>query len=162
MSQKNIDGSLGFLLNKGTQVLHRELNRNFTAKGYDITHEQWSTLAFLYHCDGKSQNEIAEKTHRDKVSVTKIVDNLEKRDLVYRAPDDKDRRVKRIFITASGFGLIPKLKEIVFETLEEGFSGIKNRDLDTFKLVLSEIVKNITGEDLLKFIKINKEKWKQS
>lgn len=158
--KERLDGALGFLLNKGTQALHRQLNRNFISNGLEITSEQWSVLAFLYHYDNKSQNEIAEKTFRDKVSVTKIIDNLEKRSLVCRKPDEKDRRVKRIILTKEGKKLVPKLKEVVFTTLTEGFKDVKKEDLDSFRLVLSQIVKNFTGENLLDFINTNKGRWK--
>jgi len=160
MTSKSVNGSLGFLLNKGTLTLQRQLNRNFNSEGFDITHEQWSVLIFLYHFDGQSQNEIASKTQRDKVSITKIIDNLEKRGLVFRAPDETDRRVKRIYLTSDGKNLVPKLKNIAEETLRSAFCGIKKKDLDTFKQVLSSMVKNLTGDDLLKFITINKGRWK--
>lgn len=160
MSQHIIDGSLGFLLSKGTQALHRQLNRTFHAKEYDITFEQWSILIYLFNCDGKSQNEIAEKTIRDKVSVTKIIDNLEKHNLVKRALDDKDRRVRRIFLTDEGKKIVPKLKKIADLTLAEAFNGANKNDVESFKKVLSLIVQNLTGEDLLKFIKNNKGRWK--
>lgn len=160
MPLKSIDGSLGFLMNKGSLVFQRQLNRNFNSSGYDITYEQWSTLMYLLHCDGNSQNEIAEKTHRDKVSVTKIIDNLEKRQLVIRKQDESDRRVKRIFITKNGKKLVPNLKNIAEKTLNEAFSDIKKKDLDSFKTVLSNIVENLTGQDLLEFVNINKGRWK--
>ncbi len=160
MHKSNIDGTLGFLLFKGTQALHRELNRNFTVKGNEITAEQWSILTFLYNCDGKSQNEIAEKTFKDKVSVTKIIDNLEKNDFVVRVSDKNDRRIKRIFLTEKGLRLIPVFKKTAQETLRKGFSGIESTEIETFKKVLSEIVKNFTGEDLLEFINTNKGRWK--
>ena len=160
MLQHGADGSLGFLLNKGTQALHRRLNRDFMSGGFDITHDQWSVLVYLFHCDGNSQHEIAEQTFRDKVSITKIIDNLEKRELVYRTVDEKDRRVKRIFLTKKGKVLVPSLRKVAVGTLKEVFSGIKKEDLSSFKFVLSEIVKNVTGEDLLEFINKNKVKWK--
>ena len=160
MPLKSIDGSLGFLMNKGSLVFQRELNRNFNSSGYDITYEQWSTLMYLLHSDGNSQNEMAEKTHRDKVSITKIIDNLEKRDLVLRKQDNNDRRIKRIFITKSGKKLVPNLKSIAEKTLNEAFSDIKKKDLDSFKNVLSSIVENLTGQDLLEFVNINKGRWK--
>lgn len=160
MSQLIIDGSLGFLLTKGTHALQRQLNRNFNSKGFDITFEQWSIVIYLYHFEGKSQNEIAEKTIRDKVSVTKIIDNLEKNKLVKRALDDKDRRVRRIFLTNEGKKIVPQLKKIAEQTLEESFRGIEKKDVESFKLVLSLIVQNLTGEDLLKFVKNNKGRWK--
>ena len=158
--QENIDGSLGLLLTKGTQSLHRQLNRNFASSGHDITSGQWSVLIFLHKCGANSQHEIAEKTFRDKVSVTKIIDNLEKRELVFRVPDEKDRRIKRIFLTDNGKSLVPKLGKAAFNTLQEGFSNIDKRDIESFKKVLSEIIKNFTGEDLLEFINKNKGRWK--
>ena len=160
MSKNDIDGALGFLLNKGTQALHRQLNRNFVADGFDITHDQWSVLVYLFHCDGNGQHEIAEKTYRDKVSITKIIDNLEKRELVFRTVDEKDRRVKRIYLTEKGNLLVPQLRRVAVGTLKEVFSGISKGELDSFKFVLAEIVKNVTGEDLLEFINKNKVKWK--
>lgn len=160
MSQHDIDGVLGFLLNKGNQALHRQLNRNFISNGFDITHDQWSILAYLFQNDGNSQQEIGDNTYRDKVSITKIIDNLEKRELVYRKVDLKDRRVRRIFLTKKGKVLVPKLKNITFYTLKEVFSGINQNSLESFKQVLSKIVKNVTGENLLEFINKNKVKWK--
>lgn len=160
MSQHDIDGVLGFLLNKGTQALHRQLNRNFISNGFDITHDQWTILAYLFQNDGNSQQEIGDNTYRDKVSITKIIDNLEKRELVYRKVDSKDRRVRRVFLTKKGRVLVPKLKSITLYTLKEVFSGINHNSLESFKQVLSKIVKNVTGENLLEFINKNKVKWK--
>lgn len=160
MSKQNLEEGLGFLLNKGTQVLHRQINRNFISEGFEITSEQWSVLVFLYHCDSKSQNEIAEKTFRDKVSVTKIIDNLEKRGLVFRTHDENDRRVKRIVLSKEGKVLVPKLKKVAFGTLSEAFKNTKQKDRESFMLVLSQIVENFTGEDLLRFINTNKGRWK--
>lgn len=160
MSLKCVNGSLGFLLNRGTLTLQRQLNRNFSSNGYDITHEQWSVLIYLYHFDGQSQNDIAAKTQRDKVSITKIIDNLEKRGLVFRTTDNVDRRIKRICLTKDGKSLVPKLKNLAEETIKSAFSGIKKKEIETFKFVLSSLVKNLTGDDLLEFITINKGRWK--
>jgi DNA-binding MarR family transcriptional regulator len=103
---------------------------------------------------------MAEKTYKDKVSIKKLIDNLEKRKLVYRTIDETDKRIKRVHLTEKGRELIPALREISQNSFEEGFAGIDESDIKTFKKVLSEIVKNFTGEDLLKFININKTRWK--
>ncbi len=157
---RKVDGSYGFLLTKCTQTLHRQLNRNFISNGFDITIEQWSILICLHSCETKSQYELAEMTYKDKVSVTKIVDNLEKRNLVYRALDKNDRRRKKIFLTEEGKNLIPKLRKIAISTLQEGFADINSEDIESFKKVLSKVVENFTGNNLLEFININKGRWK--
>ncbi len=74
--------------------------------------------------------------------------------------DENDRRVRRIFLTDEGKKIVPKLKKIAEQTLEEAFKGASNNDVESFKRVLSLIVQNLTGEDLLKFINTNKRRWK--
>lgn len=160
MSQHLINSSLGFLLSKGTQTLYRQLNRNFNSLSNDITFEQWSIMKLLFYCDGKSQNEIAENTFKDKVSIAKIIDILEKNELVYRTFDDKDRRVKRVFLTEKGKKKVPELKTIADRTIIEAFNNVSKNDLESFRKVLTLIVKNLTGEDILEIIKINKSRWK--
>jgi DNA-binding MarR family transcriptional regulator len=85
---------------------------------------------------------------------------LAKRNLVERRPDEKDRRVKRIYLTKEGKKIIPKLKSIALKSLEEAFAGVTKKDLDIFKKVLSKINLNLTGTDLLEFINNNKRRWK--
>ncbi|MEE9429890.1 MAG: MarR family transcriptional regulator [Melioribacteraceae bacterium] len=160
MAKNKIDGTLGFLLSNASMVLLRQLNRNFQTAGYDITKEQWSFLICLFHEEGETQSYFAEKTLRDKVSITKVLDGLVKRNLVERKPDQKDRRVKRIYLTNQGKKIIPKLKTVALQSLDEAFDGIKKKDLENFKEVLSKINLNLTGTDLLEFINNNKRRWK--
>ena len=160
MSNTKIDGSLGFLISNGNLALLRHLNRNFQAAGFDITKEQWSLLICLLHQEGETQRFFAEKTLRDKVSITKVIDSLSKRNLVERIPDEHDRRIKRIYLTKQGKKIIPGLKKIALKSLEDAFAGVKKKDLDNFKEVLSKINLNLTGTDLLEFINNNKRRWK--
>jgi len=159
-SKNKIDGSLGFIISNGNLALLRQLNRNFQAAGYDITKEQWSLLICLLHQEGETQRFFADKTLRGKVSITKVVDSLAKRNLVERRPDEKDRRVKRIYLTREGKKIIPKLKSIALKSLDEAFAGVTKKDIDIFKKVLSKINYNLTGTDLLEFINNNKRRWK--
>jgi len=160
MSKNKIDGSLGFLISNGNLALLRHLNRNFHSAGFDVTKEQWSLLLCLQHQEGETQRFLAEKTLRDKVSITKVIDSLAKRNLVERIPDEKDRRIKRIFLTKEGKKIIPSLKKIALKSLENAFVGVKQNDLENFKKVLSTINMNLTGTDLLEFINTNKRRWK--
>lgn len=160
MSKHLKNSSLGFLLSKGNQTLHRQLNRNFNSSSKEITFEQWSILNCLFLRDGKSQNEIAESTFKDKVSVTKIIDNLEKNEFVYRSFDERDRRVKRIFLTEKGKQKVPQLKTIADRTILEAFKNVSENEVKSFRRVLTIIVKNITGEDLFELLKNNKSRWK--
>ena len=52
--------------------------------------------------EGLSQQELCNATFRDKPSITRLVDNLEKLNLVKRVASENDRRINRIYLTRQG------------------------------------------------------------
>ncbi|SHE51315.1 MarR family winged helix-turn-helix transcriptional regulator [Streptoalloteichus hindustanus] len=52
---------------------------------------------------------LAEYLHCDASNITGIVDRLEAKDLVGRQPDPRDRRVKRVVLTAEGEAVVARL-----------------------------------------------------
>ena len=71
----------------------RRLQKNFRSAGLEITIEQWSVLYHLWKEDGLSQQELCNRTFRDKPSITRLIDNLEKQKLVKRVASPTDRRI---------------------------------------------------------------------
>ena len=67
-----------FISGKASTAIARRLQKNFKLSGIDITIEQWSVLYHLWKDDGQSQQQLCEATFRDKPSITRLVDNLEK------------------------------------------------------------------------------------
>ncbi|HEV3327053.1 MAG TPA: MarR family transcriptional regulator, partial [Puia sp.] len=82
-----------FITGKASTAIARNLHKKFGAAGLKITIEQWSVLYHLWKEDGKSQQELCIATFRDKPSITRLVDNLEKQQLVKRVPSESDRRI---------------------------------------------------------------------
>ena len=121
----------------------RRLNRTFTAAGHDVTGEQWRILMSLWHKDGQRQQDLADFAHRDKTSITRIIDSMEKRDLVVRVPDKLDRRQKLIYLTDKGKRQQESLMQIVRETSLEAQQGIEPEHLDVFRDVLAKIRDNL-------------------
>jgi len=76
----------------------RRLQKNFRLAGLEITIEQWSVLYHLWKQDALSQQELCNRTFRDKPSITRLIDNLEKQKLVKRMPSKEDRRIKISFV----------------------------------------------------------------
>jgi len=74
----------------------RRLQKNFRLAGLEITIEQWSVLYHLWKQDGMSQQELCNRTFRDKPSITRLIDNLEKQKLVKRMPSKEDRRINLV------------------------------------------------------------------
>ena len=82
-----------------TTAVARRLQKNFRNAGLEITIEQWSVLYHLWKEDGLSQQELGNRTFRDKASITRLIDNIEKLGLVERIASKEDRRVNLVYLT---------------------------------------------------------------
>lgn len=128
---------------KVSLAVNRKLYRNFKKEGLEFTPEQWTVLANLWHKEGVTQQELCNATFKDKPSMTRLIDNLEKQHLVTRKADKKDRRTNLIFLTKEGKSLQDKANKTVQQTMLEAFQGIDPEEITTAKKVLKLIFENI-------------------
>ena len=112
----------------------------------NLTPEQFLLIDLLWNHGSMSQQKIADAMHKDKNSVTKLVDGLEKKLLVERQRDKQDRRSNLVVLT-------PKAEEIKLETKEKGVSmlddilqGISDEELRGFLSTLEKITKNMDAQ----------------
>ncbi|HEY4877270.1 MAG TPA: helix-turn-helix domain-containing protein, partial [Puia sp.] len=82
-----------FITGKASTAIARRLQKKFNQASLNLTIEQWSVLYHLWKEDGRSQQELCNATFRDKPSITRLVDNLEKLQLVKRVASESDRRI---------------------------------------------------------------------
>ncbi len=139
----DLENSLGMLLDWASQFMRLELNRKFTDAGLQATSEQWKILIVLWFEDGLTQQQLAQKTHKNKVSVVKLVDGLERRGLVNRCPDLKDRRINRIFLLPKGKKIQEKMIDLAKQNLNQAATGINSAEMITCKKVLKQIISNM-------------------
>lgn len=131
------------LTGRTPQAFNRVLNKNFRQNGVELTKEQWSILAVLWENDGCSQQYLADKSFRDRPSVTRLIDNMEKDGLVDRKPDVNDRRSNLIFLTKKGKQIQEKVMNLVNATVEESIKGISVENIVTVKEVFHKIYQNL-------------------
>ena len=124
-------------------ALARRLQKYFREAGFDITVEQWSVLVHLWKEDGLNQQDLCNKTFRDKPSITRLLDNLEKLKMVTRVSSKEDRRIKYIFLTDEARAMRDKTMELATATLMEGLSGISAEDVEVVRKVLTQVYENL-------------------
>lgn len=132
-----------FITGKASTAIARRLQKNFKDASVDITIEQWSVLYHLWKEEGQSQQQLCEATFRDKPSITRLVDNLEKSKLVKRVSSKNDRRSNLIFLTQEGKILEEKTMEIANKTLNESLKGVTNGQIEIAKEVLQMVYDNL-------------------
>ena len=132
-----------FITGKASTAIARRLQKKFNTAELNLTIEQWSVLYHLWKQDGISQQELCNATFRDKPSITRLVDNLEKLQLVKRVSSDSDRRMNLIFLTKQAQKLQEESMGLAEETLNEALQGVPPERIDICKEVLQIVYDNL-------------------
>lgn len=128
----------------------RRMQKNFRQAGLEITIEQWSVLYHLWKEDGLSQQELGNRTFRDKASITRLIDNLEKQGLVTRMPSITDRRINLVCLADAAKPLQEQTYHLANDTMNEALQNITKEEIETVKNVLQKVYDNLTQNDIEK------------
>ena len=120
----------------------RRLQKNFRNAGLEITIEQWSILYHLWKEDGLSQQELCTRTFRDKASITRLIDNIEKLGLVERIASKDDRRVNLVYLTDAAKPLQEATYHLANQTMNEALQGISKEEIEIVKSVFQRVYEN--------------------
>src|SRR3954466_2717744 len=123
-----------FITGKASTAIARRLQKKFNTSGINLTIEQWSVLYHLWKEDGKSQQDLCNATFRDKPSITRLIDNLEKLNLVKRVSDEKDRRINKVFLSKQAQKLEEETMELAEQTLNEALEGVPPDQIEMCKV----------------------------
>jgi DNA-binding MarR family transcriptional regulator len=132
-----------FVTGKASTAIARRLQKKFNGAGLNLTIEQWSVLYHLWKQEGISQQELCNATFRDKPSITRLVDNLEKLELVKRVPSENDRRMNLIYLTKQAQKLQEQSMGLAEETLNEALETVPAEKIDVCKEVLQIVYDNL-------------------
>jgi DNA-binding MarR family transcriptional regulator len=134
-----------FITGKASTAIARRLQRKFNGANVNLTIEQWSVLYHLWKQDGMSQQELCNATFRDKPSITRLVDNLERSELVKRVPDERDRRINKVFLTKHALALEEQTMQLAEETLNDALAGVSQEQIEMCKEVLQKVYENLSS-----------------
>ena len=132
-----------FITGKASTAIARRLQKKLNQAGLNMTIEQWSVFYHLWKEDGKSQQELCNASFRDKPSITRLVDNLERLNLVKRVPAENDRRINLIYLTKQAQKLQEQTMELAEETLNEALTGVATEQINLCKEVLQRVYDNL-------------------
>jgi len=115
------------------------VQKEFRGEGLDLTKEQWSVLKRLRVNDGQPQNDLAFITHRDKTSMTRLINTMEDKELVIRRKEENDRRVNRIYLTKYGKKVIERVLPIMYKLIPDVQDTLEQEEIDTLIKTLKKI-----------------------
>jgi len=107
----------------------------------DLTPEQFLTIDILWNQGAMSQTALADAMQKDKNSITKLVDALEKKELVFRQRDKEDRRSNTVVLTHKAEQMKEETKKFGVSMLDNLINGIDEKELRSFLATLDKITK---------------------
>lgn len=143
MDNYRIEDSLGFLANRLATAMRRSLEEKL--KGYGLTAPQFGFMAILFEEDGQSLSNIGRCVYCDKPTITGIANRLEKKGLIKKIRDDKDRRVIKAILTKKGKGLKDVLYKMVREVNAGAVKGFTEDEIKLLKAQLKRSLDNVLG-----------------
>ena len=95
-------------------ILSRQLNIYFAHElsETELNASELVYLAQLYAHDGLTQEEMAKELSVDKAATARVMQSMEKKNLIVRKTDEKDKRAKRVFLTEKATRFEDRIREI--------------------------------------------------
>ena len=133
--------SLGRHIYMTAQILKNHLERVLSP--FDLTGEQFHLLKNTSTSTGYSQNELCRLVDKSPANLTRILDRLEKKELVVRKDNPDDRRSLLVFQTEQGLALVSQVSTLFHRLSAEVEKGIKSEERKIFHKVLNQIDLNL-------------------
>jgi DNA-binding MarR family transcriptional regulator len=113
-----------------------------------LTPEQFMLIDLLWNQGEMSQQQLADLMQKDKNSVTKLVDAIEKKGFVTRRQNAQDRRSNTLVLTEKALHLKPEAKQKGISILDHMLSGISEEELRSFLGTLHKLNENMSTQDI--------------
>jgi len=136
--------SFTFTLTRLASHYRTELTQNFAKNGHaDITPDYWIVLEALWKEDNISISMLAKRTCKDNAGLSRILDGMERNDLVNRIVCAGDKRSYSIVLTKYAQGLKEKLQAVEEETLQQASKGLNPIETMELRRMLNHMFSNL-------------------
>ncbi len=127
------------LIKQATTQIDRE-RENF-ANSLGVTGVQMSVIDFLSNHQNNlaSQNEIEHEFNIKRSTTTIMLQRMEKRGLIVRVDDPKDKRKKQAQLAESALKIVPKIRQYMKQDNEEVLDNLSMKDVNTITAFLRSI-----------------------
>jgi DNA-binding MarR family transcriptional regulator len=125
---------------------HLRLDADRRAAAYGLTRAQWVILMRLEHQPGLSQKELAEIVEVEPITIGRLIDRLETRELVERRADPHDRRIWRLHIRPAALKVLEELQAERLDMLSMVGQGLDPALLATLKTGLTRMKANVVAD----------------
>ena len=137
---------LFFQIDQCMRQANRFTNRVFQEAGADLTKDQWLVLKKVNdeRERGMAPFNLAQLLGKEPASMTRILDILERKQLLERHPNPHDRRSSLVFPSSSGQRLYQQILPLVEEIREQSIAGFTAEEVHQMRQFLQRMTRNLS------------------
>ena len=133
--------SVGYQIRATHRALQRFLQLKIEPHG--VTLGMWYFLRALWHEDGLNQRELSRRVGTMEPTTLGAILNMEKKGLVRRVQNKKDRRKWHVHLTPRGRTLKGKLIPLASEVVDTAVQSLSRKEVRQLLEALAEVQKNL-------------------
>ncbi|HEX4297123.1 MAG TPA: MarR family transcriptional regulator [Devosia sp.] len=135
------EGSIGYLVHDVARLFRRRFEDE--ARTHGVTLPQWRALGEISQNEGISQVSLAGCIDTDPMTLSGILDRLEKRGLIERYTDPNDSRAKLARMTEAGDELVSTARNVGRAMYENALDGLSQPERARIAAGLTRIRDNL-------------------
>ncbi|MGN6488429.1 MAG: MarR family winged helix-turn-helix transcriptional regulator [Devosia sp.] len=135
---------LGYLVHEVARLMKRRFEEE--ARSHGLTLAQWRALSQVATHDCITQREIADSMDADPMTVSGILDRLEKRGLIERYADPSDSRAKLARLTPAGEELFQIARNFGLAMYQTAIAGLSAGEREALQAGLEKMRANLSGQ----------------
>lgn len=138
-----IENNLSPYIGKCAMGISRFITSELKRRNFGLSYKQVVVLKILRQSGPLPQNDLAFITNRDKATLVRFINTLEKKNMVLRKPCHDDKRVNRVMITEKGLKVLNSVTPIFKELLNQLQEGVSLEEKHCVMKVTQKIMNNI-------------------
>jgi DNA-binding MarR family transcriptional regulator len=138
--ERQLDSSIGFMLNVTSRRLKRLLQKRLSAHG--LEYGAWFFLRILWVEEGFTQRGLCERTGLSQPTAATALRKMLHDGLIHLEPDPEDRRASHVFLTDKARAMKPEFAKLVRGMHRKVTADISEADLALVRDVMRKIREN--------------------
>ncbi len=134
------DTNIGRLVHRVRHALVTNIDSALAS--LDLTAAQWTVVIYLAEDLATTPAELSRLLHYDPGAMTRLIDRLEKKNIVKRAPSDADRRSVVVSLTEQGRALYPEIRPLIIDVLNHMLRGFSQAEVKQLENLLLRVLHN--------------------
>lgn len=136
-----LEDCIAFLTSQAAKRMSEELENRF--KDYHISKAQFFVLYYVDMHEQLKQMDLANYMGLKAPTIARLIDRMEKENLVHRLHDKDDRRIRYVVLTKEGKKIIDALYPIAQKFKDDATKDIADEHVQIYQDVLQKMQQNL-------------------